>query len=426
MDNRRSFMKKSAVFSAMMAAAPKIVSAQGAKREFKVGLIGSGGRGTGASKQLMEAAKNLGHSAKVVAIADFFENKGKKAAKALGCPVENVFVGAKAYHKVLATDCDIVVLAAPPAFRAQHLEASIKAGKHVFSEKPVAVDGPGVRQFIAAAAEAKAKKLAIVAGTQRRHQGVYLQKAKLLESGAIGQITGGAVYWNMSALWVRNRRDTDTNAGYLANNWVNWLEASGDHIVEQHVHQLDVVNWFMGRIPKSATGVGARHRRRSGNQYDCFSVDFDYGDGVHIHSMCRQISGCSNFVGERFRTPKAEFVGGSKSVKLLDGTKVPLEDVGHTGNPYVHEHEDLLKGILSGDVLNEGEQVALSCATAIIGRISAYTGQTVLMSKFLDPKIIDPDVYKYACAPSAADFEKDGDVSLPIENVAPIPGKSKK
>ncbi len=308
MDNRRSFMKKSAVFSAMMASAPSILKAQGAAKTFKVGLIGAGGRGSGAANQLMQAAKNLGHTAKITAVADFFDDRAQKAVKKFEVTTGKVFVGPTAYKKVLETDCDIVILATPPAFRAQHLEASVKAGKHVFAEKPVAVDGPGVRQFIAAAAEAKAKKLAIVVGTQRRHQGVYLQKGKLLESGKIGEILGGAVYWNMAALWVRDRRPTDTNAGYLANNWVNWMESSGDHIVEQHVHQLDVVNWFLGRTPKTATGVGARHRRRSGNQYDCFGIDFDYGDGVHIHSMCRQISGCSNFVGERFRTHNCEFI----------------------------------------------------------------------------------------------------------------------
>ena len=424
MDNRRSFIKKSAVFSAMMASAPSIVKAQGAAKTFKVGLIGAGGRGSVAANQLMQAAKNLGHTAKITAIADFFDDRVQKAVKKFEVTNGKVFVGPTAYKKVLETDCDIVILATPPAFRAQHLEASVKAGKHVFAEKPVAVDGPGVRQFIAAAAEAKTKKLAIVVGTQRRHQGVYLQKAKLLESGKIGEILGGAVYWNMGALWVRDRRPTDTNAGYLANNWVNWLESSGDHIVEQHLHQLDVVNWFLGRTPKTATGVGARHRRRSGNQYDCFGVDFDYGDGVHIHSMCRQISGCSNFVGERFRTSNCEFVGDAKSVKLLDGTKLDLADCGHKENPYVHEHEDLLKGILSGDVLNEGEQVAMSCATAIIGRISAYTGQTVRMSDLITNK--DSAAYKYACVPSAADFEKPGDVTLPKENVAPVPGKNKK
>ncbi len=426
MDNRRSFMKKSAVFSAMMAAAPTIVKAQGAAKTFKVGLIGAGGRGSGAANQIMEAAKNLGHEAKITAAADFFQDRIDTAINKFGIPADKTFVGGNAYKKVLETDCDIVILAAPPAFRAQHLEASIKAGKHVFAEKPVAVDGFGVRQFIAAAAEAKAKKLAIVAGTQRRHQGVYLQKAKLLESGKIGKITGGAVYWNMGALWVRDRRPTDTNAGYLANNWVNWLEMSGDHIVEQHVHQLDVVNWFLGRVPEKATAVGTRHRRRSGNQYDCFSVDYDYGDGVHIGSMCRQISGCSNNVSEHFRTDNCMFAGDAKSVKLLDGTNLELEDCGHKDNPYVHEHEDLLKSILSGDVLNEGEQVALSCATAIIGRIAAYTGQTVLMSKFLNPKDNDPDYYKENCTPSAADFEKDGDVELPKENVAPVPGMDKK
>ncbi|MFO7936342.1 MAG: Gfo/Idh/MocA family oxidoreductase [Kiritimatiellia bacterium] len=425
MDNRRSFMKKSAVFSAMMAGAPAIVNAQGAKKKFKVGLIGAGGRGSGAAKQLMQAAENLGHEAKITAAADFFQDRIDKAIKRFGIPADKTFVGGNAYKKVLETNCDIVILAAPPAFRAQHLEASVKADKHVFAEKPVAVDGPGVRQFIAASAEAEARKRAIVAGTQRRHQGVYLQKAKLLESGRIGRITGGAVYWNTAALWVRDRRPSDTNAGYMANNWVNWLEISGDHIVEQHVHQLDVANWFLGRTPEKATAVGARHRRRSGNQYDCFSVDFDYGDGVHIASMCRQISGCSGNVSEHFRTDNCAFIGGAKSVKLLDGTNLELEDCGHTGNPYVHEHEDLLKGILSGDVLNEGEQVALSCATAIIGRIAAYTGQTVLMSKFLNPKDNDPAFYKEACSPSAADFEKAGDVVLPKENVAPVPGKNK-
>ncbi|MFA7173174.1 MAG: Gfo/Idh/MocA family oxidoreductase [Kiritimatiellia bacterium] len=421
--NRRSFIKKSAVFSAMAAVAPSIVSAQGSAREFKVGLVGAGGRGNGATKNLMEAAKNLGHSIKVVAVADFFEDKAKKAAVSYGCPENMAFGGAKGYHQVLASDCDIVILATPPCFRPQHFEAAVKAGKNVFAEKPVAVDGAGVRQFIAAAAAAKAKKLAVVVGTQRRHQGVYLQKAKLLASGKIGQIAGGAVYWNQNALWVRDRRPDDTNAGYLANNWVNWTEMSGDHIVEQHVHQLDVVNWFLGRIPVKATAIGARHRRRSGNQYDCFSVDFDYGDGVNIHSMCRQISGTSNLVGEHFRTHNCEFVAGAKVVKLLDGTELALEDCGHADNPLVHEHEDMLKSIVSGDVLNEGEQVALSCATAIIGRIAAYTGQTVLMSKFLAPKDTDPDYYNQNCVPSAADFEKDGDVSLPPENVAPVPGK---
>ena len=425
MDNRRSFMKKSAVFTAMMASAPTIIRAQGATRNFKVGLIGAGGRGTGAANQLIEAAKNLGHTAQIIAVADFFQDRVDKAQKKFNVPANKTFIGADSYKKVIATDCDIVILAAPPCFRAPHFEAAVKAGKHVFAEKPVAVDGAGVRQFIASAAEAKAKKLAVVAGTQRRHQGVYLQKAKLLESGKIGKVVGGAVYWNMGALWVRDRRPTDTNAGYLANNWVNWLEVSGDHIVEQHVHQLDVANWFIGRIPEKATAIGARHRRRSGNQYDCFAVDYDYGEGVHIASLCRQISGCSGNVSEHFRTPNCEFLGQARSVKLLDGTEVALEDCGHTDNPYVHEHEDLLKSIVSGDVLNEGEQVALSCATAIIGRIAAYTGQTVLMSKFLNPKDNDPDYYKEVLKPTAVDFEKAGDVQLPAENVAPTPGKDK-
>jgi predicted dehydrogenase len=298
--------------------------------------------------------------------------------------------------------------------------AAIKAGKHVFAEKPVAVDGPGVRQFIAAAAEAKAKKLSLVAGTQRRHQRGYLLQAKALQEGKIGPVVGGAVYWNGTVPWVRTRRDGESNASYLCNNWVNWTEMSGDHIVEQHVHNIDVANWFIGRFPRTAIGFGARTRRVSGNQYDFFGIDFDYGDGVHIHSMCRQIGGTNTMVGERLRSTDAEISGGGR-VQKIGGDAVQLEGDFQDGNPYMIEHVDLLKGIMSGDVLNEGENVAMSTACAIIGRISAYTGRTIRMSDIIENE--KSEFYNMACKPSASDFEASGDVVLPEENTAPLPGK---
>ncbi|MEI7903011.1 MAG: Gfo/Idh/MocA family oxidoreductase, partial [bacterium] len=371
---------------------------------------------------LTEAAKQIGHEIKVVALADFFLDKAQGTAKKCGCDEKMAFGGGAAYKKVMESGCEIVILATPPAFRPIHLAAAVKAGKHVFAEKPVAVDGLGIRQFLAAAAEAKAKKLALVAGTQRRHQGTYLRQAKAIKDGKIGSVIGGAVYWNGRVPWTRTRRPEDTNATYLANNWVNWTEMSGDHIVEQHVHNIDVANWFIGRYPKTATGFGARTRRKTGNQYDFFSVDFDYDDGVHIHSMCRQIAGCSDRVGELFRTADAEISGGGK-VTRTDGKEVQFDDVGKGGDPYVNEHVDLLEGILSGNVLNEGENVAMSTACAIIGRISAYTGRTVRMSDILENK--ESEFYSMNCKPTAIDFESDKDVELPAENSAPIPGADK-
>jgi len=206
----------------------------------------------------------------------------------------------------------------------------------------------------------------------------------------------------------------------MANNWMNWAEMSGDHIVEQHVHNIDVANWFIGHPPRTAVGVGARLRRPTGNQYDFFSVDFDYGDGLHIHSLSRQIPGCYGRVGETFMTDIAEILGGGK-VRRFDGKEVEFETVGHEGNPYVNEHADMLKSILDGNVLNEGESVAMATASGIMGRISAYTGQAVRLTDILTET--KSPFYNMAFQPSALDFEEPGDITLPPENTAPIPGK---
>ncbi len=431
--NRREFVKGSAVFGAMMAAAPSVLRAQGAGRVFKVGMIGAGGRCSGAMAQIIEAAKNLKHDVKLVAVCDFFEDKAKGAAKKFGCDEKMAFGGANGYKSVVASDCEIIVTATPPNFRPIHVEAAIKAGKHVFAEKPVAVDGPGVRQFLAAAKLAKEKKLALVAGTQRRHQKGYLQQALAIQQGKVGQVLGGAVYWNGTVPWVRARGDGMKNDAYLCSNWVNWTELSGDHIVEQHVHNLDVANWFIGRYPRTAGAFGARTRRVSGNQYDFFGVDFDYGDGVHIHSQCRQIGGTSGFVGERLRTEQFEISGGGKIQKVggealaLGGDKYELNGNVYTikdGNPYVIEHEHLLRSVL-GEIpmMNEGESVAMSTACAVIGRISAYTGQTIRMSDILENA--NSPYYNLACKPTWQDFEA-GDVAMPEfgDNQAPLPGKA--
>lgn len=421
MPTRREFLKEAAALTAVITTAPSVVRGQGASRLFKVGLIGSGRRARAAFENLKAAAQTLGVEVRLVATHDYFLDQAQAAARKYGADEKFAFGGGAGYRKLLETNCELVILAAPPAFRPVHVAAAIAAGKHVFAEKPVAVDPPGIRRFLAAAALAKTKKLALVAGTQRRHQGSYLRQALALRKGQLGKILGGTIYWCQARGSIRPRRPTDTNAGYMANNWMNWAEMSGDHIVEQHVHNIDVANWFIGRPPLTAIGVGARLRRPTGNQYDFFSVDLDYGEGVHIHSLSRQIPGCYPRVGEYLTTDVAEIQGGGK-VRRFDGKEVAFEDVGHEGDPYVLEHADLLKSILDGKVLNEGENVATSTATAIMGRLSAYTGEVVRLSDLLTDAA--SPFYAASCKPAAVDFEGAADIVLPPENTAPLPGKA--
>ncbi len=421
MQNRRDFIKNATVFSAMMAAAPAIVSAQGASRTFKVAIIGSGRRASAAFENMMEAAKKMGHTLQLVAAHDYFLEEAQRRCKQFGCDEKFAFGGGSGYKKMLEVPgIEIVILGAPPAFRPLHLDACVKAGKHVFAEKPVAVDPQGVRLILESAAAAQEKKLTLVTGTQRRHAGAYMKQALALQKGQLGTIRGGNIYWCGGWGSVRLRKPDATNAQYMCNNWMNWAPMSGDHIVEQHVHNIDVANWFIGRYPRTAMGVGARTRRQTGNQYDFFSVDFDYGEGLHIHSLCRQIPGCSDRVGELFSTELAEISGGGK-VNRYDGTEVKFEEVGNEGNPYVNEHSALLDSVINGKMLNEGEPIAYATASAIMGRISAYTGQTVRLSDILTNK--ESPFYNMNFKPSALDFEGAGDIELPSEGVVPLPGK---
>ena len=423
MHNRRDFMKKASVFSAMMAAAPSVLKAQGAARTFNIGIIGSGRRATAAFKNMQEAAAKMGHKIKLVAAHDYFLEEAQKRCKQLGCDIKFAFGGGSGYKKMLEVPgIEIVILGAPPAFRPVHMDACIKAGKHVFAEKPVAVDPQGVRKVLEVAAAAKEKKLSIVTGTQRRHQGSYIRQALAFSRGELGTIRGGNIYWAGSKGSTRYRKPGATNAQYMANNWMNWAQMSGDHIVEQHVHNIDIANWFIGRYPRTAVGVGSRVRRPTGNQYDFFSVDYDYGEGLHIHSLCRQIPGCWNRVGELFATDLAEVSGGGKA-KRYDGKEVKWEDVGNEDNPYVNEHYALLNSVINGKMLNEAEATAYASASAIMGRLSAYTGQAVRMSDIL--KNESSSFYNMNFKPSYLDFEGAGDVELPPEDVVPRPGKDK-
>ena len=437
--NRRDFIKGSALAAGAVSMGAQAVE----PRVIRAAVVGCGGRGTGGGyKQLNEqdfyrqgALGNLLQAAKIlrdqgvpvevkpVAFADYFLEKAQGAAKKFGVDEKFAFGGANGYKKIMEMkDVDVVILTTPLNFRPRHTMAAIQAGKHVFAEKGVAVDAPGVRLMIEASKLAEQKKLTIVCGTQRRHQQAYRQVKKALDEGRLGTILGGEVYWNGRVPWVRPRTPEQSNKDYLCNNWLNFAELSGDHICEQHVHNIDVANWFLGRYPKTVVAFGARSRRVSGNQYDCFSGDFDYGDGVHIHSMCRQVEDCANNVSELFRTEKAILTG--TTAKTPDGKRIELDGDFPGESPYVVEHIDMLKSILCcGPYYNEGEACALSTACGVMIRISAYTGQMVALNQLLTNE--KSPWYNFACTPTPEDFEKDGDVAMPEcgDNEWALPGK---
>jgi predicted dehydrogenase len=344
----------------------------------------------------------------VVATADWFKDRASRAGKRHGVPDSRCFDGPHAYKKLLDTNVDVVVIATSPNFRPVHFEAAIKAGKHVFMEKPVAVDPPGGRRIIEAGEMAKRKRLGVVAGTQRRHQRNYRRTAYEIEHGARGKIVGGRVSWCGGALWYKRKQENESDADYMVRNWVSFTEMSGDHIVEQHVHNLDIANWYIGHPPRTALGFGGRARRKTGNQFDFHSVDFDYGDNVHIHSMCRQINGTEGGVWESF------------VYSDIKGKEVDVPDFPEHGGPYCQEHVDLLNSILDGKPLNEARNVAEATLTAIMGRIATYTGRLIRWSDMMEKK--DSQWYNLTCRPTAEDFEH-GEVKAPPDDVVAIPGR---
>ncbi len=416
--NRRSFLGSSALVGAGLAMAPVFgqVTAGGSKK-VKVGLIGCGGRGNGAINDFMAACKILGLEAELVATADAFKGAAEKTGNRFGLAADRCFGGYDAYQKVIASDCEYVLMATPPSFRPVHFDAAVEAGKHCFIEKPVAVDPVGARAVIATGKKAEAKGLGVVCGTQRRHEARYLRNKAMIDAGAIGEIRGGIVQWNGTVPWTKRRNEGESDADYMARNWLNFGEMSGDHIVEQHVHNLDVAIWFLGRLPVSALGFGGRARRQTGNMYDFFSVDYDFGDDVHIHSQCRQLSGAYENVGEMFTGTEGSCYGGGK----VKGKKVSTPEFKmDSDNGMVQEHVDLIRSVRDGKPLNESKQVADSTAMAIMGRMSAYTGQMIRWADVMEND--QSPWYNFTCTPTALDFEK-GSVVMP-EEVPPIPGKA--
>ena len=354
-------------------------------KEIKVRVIGCGGRGSGAIQNLFDAADGI----KLTALGDVFpdrlEGLRKMAAEKLGqeVPDENCFIGFDAYQKVIDSGVDMIIDTTPPVFRPDHFKYAVQKGVHSFLEKPVAVDAKGYRIVMAAAKQAQAKGLCVVCGTQRHHQRPYVEAFRKIQEGYIGEITGGNVYWNQGMLWYRNREKGWSDMEWMIRDWVNWKWLSGDHIVEQHVHNIDVFLWMSGYKVAKATGFGARHRRITGDQYDQFSIDFEMENGVHLHSMCRQIDGCANAVGEIIYGTKGSWNSFDHEIKDLEGNvvwkfdKEKAEAEFRQHNPYVLEHVDLVNHIRKGEPIDEATACAMSTLAGVMGRTSAYTGDTV-------------------------------------------------
>lgn len=351
----------------------------GERDTIRVGLIGCGGRGTGAAVNCVESSPGV----EITALGDVFRDRLDSSRANLGrlgdkldVPDERCFVGFDAYQQVIASGVDLVILATPPGFRPLHLAAAVEAGKHVFAEKPIAVDPTGIRSVLRSAELAKQRGTAIVAGTQRRHQRSYLETMRRIEDGAIGDVVAGQCYWNQGGLWAHERRPEYSDMEWQIRNWLYFTWLSGDHIVEQHVHNLDVMNWALGSHPEKAYALGGRQSRTDsiyGHIYDHFAVEYEYAGGVRIISMSRQIEGSDTRVAERLVGTK----GVANPNGRIEGAEMFRHDGRRDPDAYVQEHTDLIASIRAGEPLNEGKRIADSTMTAIMGRMSAYTGKIV-------------------------------------------------
>jgi predicted dehydrogenase len=405
--SRRRFLQGSSAAlaaTAMTAGFPFVRRANAAEdMEIKIGLIGCGGRGTGAvqdalgsvprviypsagyhTEDVAQGAAIQKKNVKVVALADVFEDKldycrVQLAKLDIAIPENRRFVGFDAYKELLGVaEINYVILATPPHFRPMHLKAAVEAGKHVFMEKPGAVDVPGVKMLMEAGRMAAAKGLGIVAGTQRRHQKGYQETIQRIRDGAIGDIVYGRCYWNGGEIWVIERKPGWSDMEWQLRNWNYFTWLSGDHIIEQHVHNLDVMNWVLGAHPQRAvSGLGGRQVRTAekyGCIFDHFAVEFEYPGGIRVFSQCRQINGCDQKVEEDVVGTRGQS-NCSGSIRPKDGPNWRFR--GKEPRAYNQEHDDLIASIRAGRPLNEAQTIAESTMTGILGREAVYSGRAV-------------------------------------------------
>ncbi|WP_293928109.1 Gfo/Idh/MocA family oxidoreductase [Sphingobacterium sp. UBA6320] len=427
---RRDFLKTTAAIAGgtVLSSMPIVGAFAAGSDVIKVALIGCGGRGTGATFDALSSGFNI----KVVALADAFKDNLDSTYKTLkdkwqdkiDVSDQHKFVGFDAYKEAIKL-ADVVILATPPGFRPMHFEEAVRQGKHVFMEKPVAVDIPGIRKVLAAAEIAKKKKLNVVVGLQRRYQTNYREAIKRIHDGAIGDVVAGQVYWNSGGVWVRPRKPGQTEMDYQMRNWYyfNWL--CGDHIVEQHVHNIDIANWVKGAYPVRIQGTGSRAHRTGkeyGEIYDNFALELTYPDNSVVYSQCAHFEGVTNRVDEQFQATKGRaYLSANGQAVLWDakGNEIYRHDPKGNPNPYQQEHKELFEAISKGEYkFDNAEYGAYSTLTGIIGRIACYTGKVIKWDAALKSDIdIMPANYVWDALPKVLPKE---DGSYPVA----IPGQN--
>ena len=412
--SRRNFVKRTTLATTGILSSGLPVGAVAnvnGNKKLKIALVGCGGRGTGAIVQALQADENT----ELIAMADAFQDRVEKSLKAvqehfdgvmkIKIKPKNLFSGFDAYKKAIDL-ADVVILTTPPGFRPYHFEYAIENGKHVFMEKPVATDPVGVRKVLDVARVAKEKRLNVVVGLQRHYQKKYIDILNKINNGKIGKITGGQVYWNSSGVWVRERQPDQSEMEYQMRNWYyfNWL--CGDHILEQHIHNIDVANWFIGDYPLKAQGMGGRQVRNGkdhGEIFDHHFVEFTYKTGAVISSQCRHQPGCMRRVDESFQGTKGSVNMRYGDIVDLEGKEIYRYKSGNNTksskpsrsianglnepNPYQVEHDKLFASIRNGGVIADAENGAKSTLTAIMGRMATYSGKEITWDQAMNSKL---------------------------------------
>jgi predicted dehydrogenase len=389
---RRRFLKTAALMGAVapyVRIAPKSFAAN--SDTIKVGLIGCGGRGTGAAHQALSADNNV----MLTAMGDVFQDRlhgsleelKKQSGEKVQVTPEKQFIGLDAYKKVLNSGVDLVILTTPPGFRPLHLAAAVEAGKNIFCEKPMATDAPGLRSVMESVKKAKQKKLALVAGFCWRYN--YGERAifQRIHDGQIGELRSLQTTYNTGPIWVHPRKPGQTDMEYQLRNWYYFTWLGGDHIVEQAVHSIDKMAWAMKDVPPvSAVAVGGRQVRTGeeyGHIFDHFSVVYNYGNGERGYHMCRQQAGCANDNSDYFMGTK-----GIASIKAFGPLEIkgekPWKFQGDRPDMYQVEHNELFASIRKGEPINDGDRMATSTLLAIMGRMAAYTGQVIKWEEALN------------------------------------------
>ncbi|MBN2217713.1 MAG: Gfo/Idh/MocA family oxidoreductase [Pirellulales bacterium] len=434
--SRRGFLKRSSGILASAAVVANLGVARTAHAagndQLKIGLIGCGRRGTGAVADSFSSDAN----SKLVAVADAFEDNARRSIAALSkihpgrvdVADDRIFVGFDAYRKVLDSEIDLVVIATPPGFRPLHYQAAVAAGKHVFMEKPCCVDAPGYRSLLETNKLAEEKNLKIGVGFQRRHQAHYIEIVDRLRGGELGDIEFFRVYWNGAGVWNRPRTPDQTEMEYQMRNWYYFVWLSGDHIVEQHIHNIDVANWIRGAHPVEAQGMGGREVRKFGpsgdfgNIYDHHAVEFTYPDGTKIFSQCRHIPGCWQSASEHAHVAKGHVSCDERGFTIYgpDGKRISRSRA-HGRRSYDQEHVDLIDAIRNDKKYLEGPIGAEASFSAILGRMATYSGRVVCWD---DAAAKGPDEmpkeFAWNANPPALP-----DANGSYEHTVPVPGRYK-